>query len=66
MENKLSDIRKCIARVANVQGPLVHWPSVDVMGPGPVAGVRRMRRFKVLWQARNRRTRVMMARARRA
>jgi hypothetical protein len=55
MENKLSDLRKCIARVAHVAGK----HSWGIM----FAAHSKDSRFVRLWQARNRRTRVLMARA---
>lgn len=51
--SKLADLRKCIARVARYQPPHCMVSETD---PTRV-------RFVALWQARNRRTRVAMFRA---
>lgn len=56
MQNKIADLRKCIDRIARY-GSANHVPYIQGFAPTD--------RFIALWQARNRRTRVIMFRQRR-
>lgn len=59
MQTKIAALRKCITRVVKVD------PYVTVGGYRPLfADDLYVRRFIALWQARNRRTRVLMGRQR--
>lgn len=53
MENKIQTLRRCIARVTLIHKGWIHMMPDDA---------RAKSRFVALWQARNRRTRVLLSR----